>query len=441
MEAGQSYAIRFRVFAEGDTVGTSVVRPVRTVEGESDLLLIEGTGTLPEPGDIVLFGLAGHESYPVIVSRTETTEDQCTVMRAVAAAPEIDTLTDAADIPAWSSRVGAEINTNMLAPPAPRFTQVTSRLNGASWEVAFLLEPGSGKVITAQYRIGTRLGSSGSFTEVDIPAANAGGAVGSFSVDDVVEIRAQAISPAGTLSPVTPTIALVIGAGSAAIPGGIDAAAITLTTLLGGAFIQVATGNDPALAKLQIYRSTLATLDRAADAVGAPNPVDPLQSYSLALGDTTRTNLLTNPGFADASGWTLDAGWAVAAGVATHTPGTADQIAQANTPAAGKWCRVGITVAGRTAGSVTPRFTGGSTRAGGAIAADGDHADRIQTVTGNNSFGFLADTGFDGSIDNAILYVETAACLSQGTHYVWIEPQNADGVPGPVSGPFTLTII
>lgn len=441
MEAGQSYAIRFREYAEGDTVGTSVVRPVRTVEGETDLLLVEGTDTLPEAGDIVLFGLAGNESYPVIVSRTETTEDQCTVLRAVAAAPEIDTLIDAVEIPAWSSRVGAEIDTNLLAPPTPRFTQVTSRPNGATWEVAFLLEPGEGKVITAQYRIGTRLGSSGTFAEVDIPAANGGGAVGSFSVDDVVEIRAQAISPAGTLSPVTPTITLVIGAGEAAIPDALDAEAITITTLLGGAFIQVATGDDEALARVQIYRSTSAILDRDTDAVGAPYPVDPLQSYSLALGDTTRTNLLTNSGFTDATDWVLDAGWAVASGVATHTPGTADEIAQANTPDAGKWYRVGITVAGRSAGSVTPRFTGGSDRAGSAIAADGDHADRIQTVTGNDSFGFLADSDFDGSIDDAVLYLETAACLSQGTHYVWIEPQNADGVPGPVSGPFTLTII
>lgn len=441
MEAGQSYAIRFRVYADGDTVGTSVVRPVRTVAGETDLLLIEGTDTLPEAGDIVLFGLAGNESYPVIVSRTETTEDQCTILRAIAAAPEIDALTDAVEIPAWSSRVGVEIDTNLLAPPTPRFTQVTSRPSGSTWEVAILLEPGAGRIITAQYRIEYRLGGSGVFSAIDIPAANGGGAVGSFNVDDVVEIRAHAISPAGTLSPVTAAITLVIGTGEAAIPDALDAEAISITTLPGGALIQVSIGADAALAKLQVYRSASATLDRDTDAVGAPYSVDPLQSYSLALGDTTRTNLLTIPGFADATDWTLDAGWAVAGGVATHTPGTADEIVQAHSPETGKWYRIGITVANTTAGSVTPRFTGGSDRAGGPITADGDHSDRIQTVTGNDSFGFLADTDFDGSIDNAVLYLETAACLAQGIHYIWIEPQNADGVPGPVSGPYPITII
>lgn len=438
MEADRSYAIRFRVFGEGDTIGTSVVRPVVTTAGETDLLQFAGSGALPAPGDLVLFGLAGSESFPALVSRTETTEDQCSVLRAVAAAPEIDALTDAVEVPAWSSRVGVEIDANLLAPPTPRFTSVTSRLNGGSWEVAFLLEPGSGSIITTQYRIGYRLGSLGSFTEIDIPAANSGGAVGSFSVDAVVEIRAQALSAAGTLSPVTPTIALVIGSGEAAIPEPLDPETITVTTLLGGAFIQVATGSDQAIAKLQVYRSTSAVLDRDTDAVGAPYVVDPLQSYSLALGDTTRTNLLANTDFGD---WTVDAGWEIADGIATHTPGTVDEIAKAITAETGKWYRVGITVAGRTAGHVTPRFTGGSTRVGSAITTDGDHSDRIQAVTGNDHFGFLSNTDFDGSIDDVVLYLETAACLAQGIHYVWIEPQNADGVPGPVSGPFTLTII
>lgn len=36
---------------------------------------------------------------------------------------------------------------------------------------------------------------------------------------------------------------------------------------------------------------------------------------------------------------------------------------------------------------------------------------------------------------------ETEASLSQGTHYVWIEPVNADDMPGPASGPFTITIV
>lgn len=138
--------------------------------------------------------------------------------------------------------------------------------------------------------------------------------------------------------------------------------------------------------------------------------------------------------------WTLGAGWAIAGGVATHSAGTADAISQPFGAEVGKWYRLGFSVTGHSAGTVTPRLTGGSAMDGAAISGNGDHSDRIQAVTGNDTIAFAASTGFDGAVDNAVAYLETAACLSQGTHYVWIEPQNADGVPGPVTGPFTIDI-
>ncbi|MBN8294742.1 phage tail protein [Rhodobacter sp. NTK016B] len=443
MAAGTSYVIRFRMFDENDpedTVGTSVVRPVRTTPGASDMLLVEGVGAMPRTGDLVIFGVAGTESFPVVVSRIEATEDQCTILRAVAAAPEIDTLTDAAEIPPWSSRVGAEIDPNLLAPPSPTFTAVTSERASGSWRIAFLIAPGSGTIVTTGYRIGYRLGSSGAWTEVDIPAANGGGEVGAFSAGDAVEIRANALSFSDTVSPATAPVSLVIGTGDAAIPAALEDEAVTVTPLLGGALVQVATGADPVTTRLQLYRSTSDTLDRDTDAVGTPHLVDPTQSYSFALGDTTRSTLLTNGGLASETGWTLGANWTIAAGVASHNAGAADAISQARATTTGKWYRLGVTISDSTAGTVTPRLTGGSTVPGAALAANDAHRARLQAVTGNDTFEFLASSDFDGSIDDAVLFLETAACLSQGTHYIWVEPQNEDGVPGPVAGPFPVTI-
>jgi len=453
MVEGTSYALRFRVFADSeDTVGTSVVRAVTTSAGESDLVILEGSGAMPAAGDLVLFGEAGSESYQVFVSRIETTEDQCSILRAVAAAPEIDTLTDAAEIPEWSSRVGAEIDASVLAPPTPRFTAVSSTVEWVEgppdgegyWgegQITFLIEPGSGTVETASYRIGHRLGTEGDWTEFEIPAADGGGSAGSYDHGDSVQIRAQALSFADVASSWTTPITLEIGSGLADIPAALDPEAIIVTPLLGGALVQLSTGDDALTTQLQIYRSTSAVLDRDTDAVGTPYPVSPLQSYAFALGDTTRTTLLANGGFDTSASWTLDADWAIATGLATHTPGAADAIAQPVTTETGKWYRLGFSTDGRTAGSLTPRFTGGSTVPASAVTADGAHRDRIQAVTGNDSFGFLASSDFDGSVDDAVLYLETAACLTQGTHYVWVEPQNEDGVPGPVTGPITVTII
>ncbi|MFD2175116.1 hypothetical protein [Rhodobacter lacus] len=62
-------------------------------------------------------------------------------------------------------------------------------------------------------------------------------------------------------------------------------------------------------------------------------------------------------------------------------------------------------------------------------------------LTGNDTFEIIADPAFDGTVDDLVAYLETTACLAQGTHYVWIEPQNADGAAGPLSGPYIVEMI
>lgn len=293
----------------------------------------------------------------------------------------------------------------------------------------------------ASFRVAHRLGLSGGWTEITIPAANGGGQIASYAQGNTVQMRAKAVSYAGVEGPWTTPLTLVVGVADAPIPAALDADAITVSTLLGGALIQLATGADVNTTRIQLYRSTDPTLDRETDAAGATNAVTPMQSFSFALGDITRSNLISGGSMSTPDAWTLDAGWAIAGGVAIHTAGTAGAISQPLTVEAGKWYRVGFTVSGRAAGSVTPRLTGGSTMDGTAVSANGDHSDRLQAVTGNTAIAFAASSAFDGDLDDAVAYLETAACLPQGMHYIWIEPQNADGVPGPITGPFTVDII
>lgn len=49
-----------------------------------------GAGAMPVAGDLLFFGLAGQESYRLIVTQTEATEDGCTILRMADAAPQID---------------------------------------------------------------------------------------------------------------------------------------------------------------------------------------------------------------------------------------------------------------------------------------------------------------------------------------------------------------
>jgi hypothetical protein len=440
----ETYAIRFRWFETADDViGQSIVRMVQTVPGESRVLTLVGMGPVPSPDSLVQFGTSDATAFHQIVRTVEGTVDDCSIFKMVAAAPEIDIELAATEIPVWSSRVGAEIDANLLQPSAPRFTSITSGISGTDTAdlITYLIAPGSGAISTASFEIDHRLSGQTVWVTTTIPAANGGGIIDDYVTGDQVELRARGLDATGIEGPFTVTISFFVGAGDAGIPAALDEAGITVTTLLGGALIQIATGDDAATTALQLYRSTSATLDRETDAVGQPILVEPQSSYSTALGDTTRENLVSGGAMTDAAAWDLDAGWAIAGGVATHTAGTADAIAQSFAATAGKFYRLGLTVSDRTAGSLTPRLTGGSIRAGTAITAGGTYSDRIQAVTGNDTLEFLADAGFDGTLDEVTAYLETSGCLDQGTHYIWIEPQNADGLNGAVSGPFEITII
>lgn len=444
MLAGKSYAVRFRHFAsENDTIGTSVVRAVETFPGETTILSMKGTGAQPMARDIVHFGEMGTDSYQVVVSQVEQTEDQCSIIRAIDASPIIDTLTDAAVIPAWSSRVGAEINENTLQPSAPRFTSITSGVKGTdrSGIITYLIEQGSGGITATQFRVEHRLGTSGNWTVTTIPAANGGGTISAYHQGNTIQMRARALSFTGATGPYNTEITVIIGSDDAPIPQALDVNAISITPLFGGALIQLATGSDTNTKRIQVYRSTAAVLDRETDAVGQPYMVNTQQSFSFALGDTTRSTLINGGAMDSATVWTIDPDWTIASGKATHIPGTTGIIEQAIAVTSGQWYRFGYSVEGGSAGSLTPRLNGGSPRAGTSVLTNGRKLDRIQAVTGNNVIQFEANNAFDGSLDDVVAYLETAACLSQGIHYVWIEPQNADGVHGPISGPFTIEIV
>ncbi len=166
-----------------------------------------------------------------------------------------------------------------------------------------------------------------------------------------------------------------------------------------------------------------------------------LEALGFAAGDALMVVGDNRPNLLKAGAWSLAAGWSNSGGTLTHAPGTAGDVSQAVALQAGRWYRLGLTIDGRTAGAVTPQLTGGSDVSGASYTGNGRRSDRLQAVTGNNRFSLAATAPFDGSVDALALYLETSACLAQGTHYLWLEPQTGDGLAGPASGPFTLEVI
>ncbi|KGJ03254.1 tail protein [Paracoccus sphaerophysae] len=439
---GVDHAIRFRGLNAADTVGASMIRPASGAQGLTRLITIEGTGSLPSPGDLILFGRAGRESWPVIVTGVEAGEDMTCLVRAVAAAPEIDETLSATPIPAWSPRVGAELPLSALQPAEPRFAGVSSGASGTGERqaVEIALVPGGGAVVTARYALRHRISGAGAWNTTYAPAADGGFRLTTYTTGTAIELQAAALSLDGVIGAWTPILALTVGSGDAPLPGAIEATDVALTPLLGGLRIDFATGDDPEIASVQVYRSQTASLDRAADKA-LKLAVSPSRTWSVSLGDATRGNLLASPGMSDPSAWTVSGGWDVSGGVAAHAPGSGGTVRQNVAMTAGKWMRIGFRLSEVTGGSVTPQLLEGTPRSGAGAGANGQHRARIQVVTGNAAVGWAATNDFTGQLDDVVAYQETATCLAQGAHFVWLEPINRDGIPGPVAGPFNATVI
>lgn len=442
MDAGKTYAIRFRTgLSEADTIGVSVIRTVQTVAGERFSFIVNGEGDMPLAGDLLHFGEASTVDYALVVTGVEAGEDFSSHLRLIDAAPVIDQLVDAEDIPAWSGRSGTEIDQSGLVPPAPRFTSVRSGISGTGVadRIDYLIEPGSGPVGSASFEIGYRQIGATVWNTLTIPAANGGGSLTTYSNGTAVHMRARAFSTTGTPGPYNSVVAFIVGEDDAPLPGGLPEDMIDITPLLGGAVVQFATGDNVTTARVQLYRSTSIMLNRETDAVSLL-AVEPSRSYSVPVGDATRQNLLANGAMDDDSTWTFGTGWEIDAGKATKTAGSASAISQPLATAEGAYYRLAFTLSGVTAGNITPRLTGGATVAGAARNTSGAFSDRLQAVSGNITFGLNASSTFAGALDDVAVWLETATCLEAGTHYFWLEPQNSDGVVGPLSGPFTVTI-
>ncbi len=427
-------AIQWRVISSDDPIGIARVAAV-TVLNEQ-LVRIDAEGPYPEDGSIVSIGSMTRLTERRIVRGVEQTDDGCRIIHTLPAGLDIDTELAATVVPEWSPRVGAEIDDNLLQPSAPRFVSVTSgkKTTGDANQIDVLVEAGSGIVETSEIRVKHRLAGTTSWAQVDIEVAEGGCSISDYLAGDEVELTARGRSETDQWGPDAPILSITVGQGDADIPSAIDDDEIEISEKLGGVLVEVGLAGDEGAATLRIYRSQSAILDREADLAGEIVVTTDPQTYSFALGDTTRIDLTP-------ASWTLGDGWSEGTNVFTHIAGAAGDLSSAFEATSGKYYRISGRLSGVTAGSLAPQFQNGSLREGVAVGADGPFADRIQAVTGNDTLAFAASADFNGTLDRIVVYRETKACLDQGEHFIWIEAVNADGSAGPASGPHSFNIV
>lgn len=454
---GSAYALRYRTYEDDeDAIGASVVVPLITRPGWSAVALAAADIDAPRIGEIAHFGLLGQESLELKLRGIEAGDAFAQVVHMVAAAPEIDTLTDAEVPTTWTGQVGDILFDPATAEEAPdvpviliieEVNQTVEYVGGVpsvTYDIFVSLSPGSGTaLLPVKYEIEHRLVGDLTWTTIERFWAASGIELGPYVIDDAVEIRARSLAFDGTPSAWTDTEVVDVGDSAGTRPIALDDETITVTPGLGHVAIQFAV-SDSNTAEVQIYRVPDGdTLDPDLHAVGAPIAVVAGGTYAFIDGDSTRVDLALNGTFDSAANWTEGTGWSIGSGVATHSSGSAGRLSQGTSALTGNQ-RIAVTVSGRTAGEITPVLTGSDEVSGTAIGADGTF---VQVLDANSAsaaptgFGFDGDADFDGAIDDVIRYFETAACIPAGAYTYVLAPHNSASVPGPLSTPLSAQVI
>lgn len=109
---------------------------------------------------------------------------------------------------------------------------------------------------------------------------------------------------------------------------------------------------------------------------------------------------ITNGKFDTDTSWTKGTGWTIGSGKATKASGTGSDLSQAVTLVAAGLYRVCFLIEGMSAGTLIPKFTGGTTVTGSTRSVDGYYAEELTAVTGNITFVLTASSTFNGNVDD-----------------------------------------
>lgn len=127
--------------------------------------------------------------------------------------------------------------------------------------------------------------------------------------------------------------------------------------------------------------------------------LDSWQAQAHVLAVPATVDLVTNGGFNADTDWTKGTGWTISTGSGRKEAGVASALSQPIAFVAGGVYRVTFTTS-ISAGSVTPRFAGGTVRTGTARAASGTYTQELVANAGNTTLELYGDAACVCSVDN-----------------------------------------
>lgn len=289
-----------------------------------------------------------------------------------------------------------------------------------------------------RYRL---LGTTGWF-EVDVPQGQDYQRVAGISDGASYEGQVRSQTSTGQVSAWAPVTPLVVNVVADTTPP-TDLADFEVTGGSGRASIAFTTPNDDHVRKVDLFRvaaggafdpSTATPMERVA--------VVPSGSYSYVDGDPAPVNAVVNGTFAADTDWAKEGGWSIGSGVASRTAtGSVSSILQTTSLTAGLVYRIKYDVVTITAGDIRARLLGSAASDGPGETTTGQKLTTLTAPAAPTRLGFRASAPFAGSIDNVVMYQQTIDSAPQGVWDYYAVPRNGSNVPGPTSGPVTVTII
>lgn len=213
---------------------------------------------------------------------------------------------------------------------------------------------------------------------------------------------------------------------------------------LGHAPLAFVTVSDDHLSRIALYRAPKGvTLDKDAHYVrrltGVPKP----STFTYTDGDNTRTNLLSNGDFASDTVW-AKTGVTISGGKGNKVAGSAGFWIQTGlTIPSGGVARMALTLSARTAGNtwLRPADAALAFDTSSALATNATHLAAVSITAARDRLIIASDAASDASVDDSILYMQTASCAPQGDWDYYAIPENVSGIEGPQSGPLNVIIV
>lgn len=319
------------------------------------------------------------------------------------------------------------------------FTQVYSSLGQYSYSTGLIeFDPPPSKSLTPQVRFKKLTDTDWQNANVDEDSNTA--TTQMLSDGETYEAQARFVTQVGREGDWTDSVTLVVVSDPVA-PG--DCTSVTVSGGNGHATIAYTTPVAANLRDVVVYRvgsGGTPDEDDIVDALTQIVPASVATSKNLTDGDDSVVSVLSNGAFSSDTVWTKGTGWSIGGGEASHTGSTASAIRQDPAMSAGTW-RAAVTIASISGGaSIRHRLSGSSNVQGDLETTTGRKLARLVNDGGQTTYNIVAGAGGDVSVDNAVLFKETAQCAPQGFWDYYIKARNASGV-GDLQGPYPIIIV